>query len=296
MSPSRAQPLTSWPRLADRFDTLPTRASSLTWAGGVELAEGSAGNAVAALNEAVAAWTELDAPYELARARLLLADAYAAQGATDRAAIEVRTARDAFERLGATPDLRAADVRLGGLQSAPGGSAAPVGTAPRRTVRTFLFTDIVDSTRFAELLGDAAWNKLLRWHDGLIRTAAAEQGGEEVKATGDGFFLAFPDPDAAIEAAIAIQRRLALHRDEQGFAPAVRIGLHTAEANQVGLDYVGAGVNQAARIGAAAGSGEILVSAPTLAGTRHAFALRAKRTVELKGIAEPVEVVGIDWS
>jgi class 3 adenylate cyclase len=281
--------------LAARFDTLPTRASSLACIGAVQLAEGS-NAAVASLNEAVAAWAELDAPYELARARLLLADAYAAEGATDRAAIEVRTARDAFERLGATPDQRAADDRLESLQSAPGASVTPVGTETRRTVRTFLFTDIVDSTRFAELLGDAAWHKLLRWHDGLIRVATAEQGGEEVKATGDGFFLAFPDPDAAIEAAIAIQRRLAAHRDEQGFAPAVRIGLHTAAANQMGLDYVGGGVNLAARIGAAAGSGEILVSGPTLEGARHAFALGPRRSVALKGIAEPVEVVGIDWS
>jgi class 3 adenylate cyclase len=282
--------------LAARFDTLPTRASARTATGAVALAEGSASTAVAMLGEAVAAWTDLDAPYELARARLLLADAYAAEGAVDRAAIEVRTARDAFERLGAVPDQRAADARLSALQSERGGSSAAVGTATRRTIRTFLFTDLVDSTRFAELLGDAGWDKLLRWHDGLIRAAAADQGGEEVKATGDGFFLAFPDADAAVEAAIAIQRRLAAHRDEAGFAPAVRIGLHTAEANQMGLDYVGSGVNLAARIGAAAGSGEILVSAATLEGTRHAFALGPKRSLELKGITGAVEVVSVVWS
>ena len=210
-------------------------------------------------------------------------------------AIEVRTARDAFERLGAIPDQRAADARLAALQSLPGAPTSAVGTATRRTVRTFLFTDIVDSTRFAELLGDEAWDKLLRWHDGVVRGAAAEQGGEEVKATGDGFFLAFADPDAAVEAAIAIQRRLAAQRDAQGFAPAVRIGLHTAEANQVGLDYIGSGVNQAARIGGAAGSGEILVSAATLEGARHAFALGARRSVELKGLAAPVDVVTVEW-
>jgi class 3 adenylate cyclase len=281
--------------LAARFDTLPTRASARTWAGAVELAEGSAQQAVASLSEAVAAWTELDAPYELARARMLLADAYAAEGAADRAAIEVRTAHDAFERLGATPDQRAADARLAALQSAPGAHAAPVGTATQRTVRTFLFTDIVDSTRFAELLGDEAWDKLLRWHDGIVRSAAAEQGGEEVKATGDGFFLAFAHADAAIEAAIAIQRRLAAQRDAQGFAPAVRIGLHTAEANRVGLDYVGSGVNQAARVGGAAASGEILVTAASLEGVRHAFVLGPQRTLELKGITSPVEVVPVDW-
>ena len=123
----------------------------------------------------------------------------------------------------------------------------------------------------------------------------AEQGGEEVKATGDGFFLAFADADAAIEAAIGIQRRLAAHRDASGFVPAVRIGIHQAEANRVGLDYAGSGVNQAARIGDAAEGGEVLVSAATLAAARHAYAETGRRTVELKGISAPVEVVAIDW-
>jgi len=59
---------------------------------------------------------------------------------------------------------------------------------------------------------------------------------------------------------------------------------------------VGTGVNQAARIGAAADGGEILVSGSTLAVARHSFGERARRTVELKGLATPVEVVSIDWS
>jgi class 3 adenylate cyclase len=66
--------------------------------------------------------------------------------------------------------------------------------------------------------------------------------------------------------------------------------------NRVGLDYTGSGVNQAARVGAIADGGEILVSASTLAGARHKFTERARRTVELKGLSAPVEVVSIDWS
>ena len=89
-----------------------------------------------------------------------------------------------------------------------------------------MFTDIVDSTRLAEVMGDAAWNEATRVHDQLLRMAVAEQGGEEVKATGDGFFLAFALPDEALESAVAIQRRLAAHRETQGFMPVVRIGIH----------------------------------------------------------------------
>jgi class 3 adenylate cyclase len=158
-----------------------------------------------------------------------------------------------------------------------------------------MFTDIVESTRLAESVGDEAWDKLQRWHDRTVRAAVAEQGGEEVKGTGDGFFLAFANADNAIEAAISVQRTLAAHRDAEGFAPEVRIGIHQAEANRVGLDYAGTGVNQAARIGAAAGGGEVLVSAATLAGSRRAFGEAGRRTLELKGIAAPVEVVSIRW-
>jgi class 3 adenylate cyclase len=159
-----------------------------------------------------------------------------------------------------------------------------------------MFTDIADSTALAERFGDEAWDRLLRRHDQVIRSAIAEQAGEEVKARGDGFFLAFADADQAIGAAVAIQRRLAAEREREASTPTVRIGIHQAEANRVGLDYLGRGVNLAARLGDAASAGEILVSAPTLATTRHDHTVLGKRTVELKGITAPVEAVSIGWS
>jgi len=279
--------------LAKRFGTPTAGASTASALGAVALAEGDAGVAATSLREAIAAWTGLDAPYEVARARLVLTDAYRALDQPDRAAIEARTARDAFEHLGAAPDLRRAETALAELAGAA--DATPLGMATTRTERVFMFTDIVDSTRLAETLGDEAWDGVIRMHDKTLRAAIAEQGGEEVKATGDGFFLAFADADQAIEAAVTIQRRLAEQRRAQGFALAVRIGIHGAEVNRVGLDYTGSGVNQASRVGAAADGGEILVSAATLAGARHSFTEGARRTVKLKGLSAPVEVVSIAW-
>jgi len=168
--------------------------------------------------------------------------------------------------------------------------------ATSRVERVFVFTDIVDSTKLGETLGDEAWDGVIRMHDRIVRAAVAEQGGEEVKARGDGFFLAFANTDQAIEAAISIQRRCAEERRQHGFAVAVRIGIHAAHANRVGLDYLGTGVNQASRISEVALGGEILVSASALASARHVFAERARRTVELKGLSSPVEVVSVDWS
>jgi class 3 adenylate cyclase len=51
----------------------------------------------------------------------------------------------------------------------------------------------------------------------------------------------------------------------------------------------------AARIGAAAGAGEILVSREMLDGIATAFRLSEPRDAALKGFEEPVEVVSVDW-
>jgi class 3 adenylate cyclase len=279
--------------LAESFKSLTVRANAAMSQGAVLIAEGDQAGGVQALRRAVQLWNELEAPYETARTRMLLGQAYAAEGAGDRALLEIRAARTSFEHLGATPDLRRADETLAALEGAGPGPSARTGA--QRAAKAFVFTDIVDSTKLAELLGDEAWDKLIRWHDQTLRTLVAQHGGEEIKGTGDGFFLAFGDPDGAIECAIATQRRLDEHRHAQGFAPAVRIGVHWAEANKTGLDYFGTGVNQAARVGGHAGGGEILVSAPTLQRARRTFAESGRQTVELKGIAEPVEVVSINW-
>jgi class 3 adenylate cyclase len=98
---------------------------------------------------------------------------------------------------------------------------------------------------------------------------------------------------AALTCAVAIERRLAEHRRAHGFAPQVRIGVHASEATQVAKDFRGKGVHEAARIAALAGAGEILASHEPASGTR--FRTTDPRSVRLKGIAEPVEVVGITW-
>jgi class 3 adenylate cyclase len=158
-----------------------------------------------------------------------------------------------------------------------------------------MFTDIVRSTNLVEALGDEAWGHLIRWHDEQLRSQFAAHRGEVVKAIGDGFFVAFQGPGDALACAVAIQRALAEHRRAHGFAPQVRIGVHAASATHEGLDYRGRGVNAAARVGALADGGEILATAQTaaLAPTQPATGFRS---VMLKGFADPVEVVSIEWS
>lgn len=166
-------------------------------------------------------------------------------------------------------------------------------SAPRRVEKTFMFTDIVKSTNLLEAMGDEAWQGLLRWHDEALRSLFATHRGEEVTATGDGFFVAFESPEEAVGCAVAIQRRLAEQRKTQGFAPQVRIGLHAAGATQVGQNFTGKGVHEAARIAGLAEGGQILASRGTAAGSR--FEASEPRQVDIRGIAEPIEVVSVTW-
>jgi class 3 adenylate cyclase len=279
--------------ITEQFGTAAMAAMTMGARGIIQLRTGEADGAVRSLRDAVDAWAGLDAPYEVARARMALAEALVAVGQPDRAAIEMRASRRSFEALGAALELRRADELVGstGIEEGADWSAA----ADVRETKAFAFTDIVDSTRLGEALGDGAWHAILRRHDETVRSVVAEHGGEVVKHTGDGFFLAFGDPSRAIEAMVALQRRLAAHREREGFAPTVRIGVHAAEANRAGTDYVGTGVSLAARIGAAAEGSEILVSASTVDRATRSFRVAGTRTVELKGFATPTEVVSIGW-
>jgi class 3 adenylate cyclase len=251
--------------------------------GQVALAEGRLDEATSELRRCVTRWAELGAPYEAARAKVDLARAYEAAGRQDDATMELESARAAFERTGAT--RAAADVSH---RLAAGAPAA-------RPVRTFMFTDIVGSTKLVEALGDEAWDALLTWHDRTLRSVFEQFAGVEIKHEGDGFFVAFDDSAGAVEAACSIQRRLADHRREHGFAVNVRIGLHTTEATERHGDYGGKGVHETARIAASAGPGEIVASQAALAVTRGRFSVEDERSLNLRGLSVPLTVATVRW-
>ncbi len=274
--------------IAARFDSVAFRACAQTTRGALMLARDQAGAAAACFRAGAKLWTSLDLPYEAARARLLLAQAYRAEGDEDGATSEAEAARAAFERLGAQLDVSGARAFL----SAVTGQPPEVGT---RECVTFMFTDIVGSTNLIAAVGDEAWTTLLRWHDEALRAAFADNAGQEIKHTGDGFHVVFQSAKAAVSCAIAIQRRLEDHRRVQGFAPQVRIGVHATEATRTSTDFAGKGVHEAARIAALAGPGEILASVHTALEGATGAMLTDRRAVTLKGIVEPVEVTTVGW-
>jgi class 3 adenylate cyclase len=273
--------------IAHDFDSHALQAATLSARGTLHLAREQNTEAVGALREALQLWKDVEMPYETARARLSLGEAFRAVGDLDNAALELETARALFERLGASPQLARADTLLARL----GGRRRPT----ERTGRTFMFTDIVKSTVLAEAVGDEAWTDLVRWHDQILRVLMSRHGGEEIDHAGDGFFVAFPDATQAIDCAVAIQQALAEHRRDHGFAPQVRIGLHTSSAIQAGGTYKGKGVHEAARIGALANANEIVISVETFEAARSPVRTANERTVHLKGISEPVTVYTLQW-
>jgi DNA-binding CsgD family transcriptional regulator len=78
--------------------------------GAVELAEGDPRAALVALRRACSGWRELEAPYELARTRVLVGLACGALGDDDGAASELEAARDELSALGAAPDVARIDA------------------------------------------------------------------------------------------------------------------------------------------------------------------------------------------
>jgi class 3 adenylate cyclase len=162
--------------------------------------------------------------------------------------------------------------------------------------RAILFTDIVDSTRLTQELGDLAAMNLLRAHDLAVRTALSRFGGSEVKHTGDGIMAAFDSASRSVGAATQIQR--ALH-DGDGSGERrlrVRIGVAAGEPVTEADDLFGAAVQQAARLCQCAQPDCIVVSSGVYDLCRGKGIRFADRCiVEVKGFSEPIEHYEVRW-
>lgn len=154
-------------------------------------------------------------------------------------------------------------------------------TVVDRVLATILFTDIVDSTARASELGDRRWRELLLEHHRVVRDAVERHHGQEVDMAGDGVLATFDGPARAIACARAIQAEVAPLGLE------VRAGVHTGEIERLENGIAGIAVHTGARVAAAAGPGEVVVSAivPQLtAGSGISYEDRGVRV--LKGVPD----------
>ena len=179
-------------------------------------------------------------------------------------------------------------------RSSPRADLAPDGTI------TLLFSDIENSTVINGRLGDDGWMKELRAHTKLVQAVVDNHDGHIVKSQGDGFMVAFKQPDRAVTCAVALQR--ALHKQRRGKAQLrVRVGIHTGRAISEDGDFFGENVAFAARVAQHAHGGEILASdalkqaVDARAGREPEISFSAARDVELKGITSMQRIYTINW-
>jgi class 3 adenylate cyclase len=150
-----------------------------------------------------------------------------------------------------------------------------------RHLTTVLFTDVVGSTEHAGMLGDGEYRRLLEGHHRAVRAEILRHGGTEVDTAGDGFLITFDSPAGAVACALSIRdavRRLGIE---------IRAGVHTGEVGTIDGKVGGIGLHIGARVSAAAGPSEVLVTSTVkelVAG--GSLRLEDVGEFELKGVAE----------
>jgi len=163
-------------------------------------------------------------------------------------------------------------------------------------VRAILFTDVVEHTEMMRRLGDEKGREVLREHERITRDVLKAHAGDEVKTMGDGFLASFGSVAKSVEAAIALQRAFT-ERNQSAAEPLhVRVGLNAGEPIEEDGDLFGSTIILAARIAAAAESGEILASMAVRelsAGKPFLFADRGDRA--LRGFEDPVRMFEVNW-
>lgn len=154
-----------------------------------------------------------------------------------------------------------------------------------RVLATVLFTDIVNSTKRAETIGDRAWHDVLDRHNALVRREISRHRGHEVRTMGDGFLATFDGPARSIRCALAINEGV------EALGLQVRAGLHTGEIDMADNDLSGIAVHIASRVATMAKPGQVLVSNTVrdlVAGSNIRF--HDEGIHSLKGLTESVRL------
>jgi class 3 adenylate cyclase len=126
--------------------------------------------------------------------------------------------------------------------------------ASDHVLATVMFVDMVGSSEVAGEMGDRRWRVLLDRYHRTLRATVARYGGREMDSAGDGVFVLFTDQEYAVRCACAVAE------DVQKLGVDVRAGVHAGRAERVGKKVGGISVHIGARVMAAAGAAEVLVS------------------------------------
>jgi class 3 adenylate cyclase len=162
---------------------------------------------------------------------------------------------------------------------------------------TLMLGDIADARAAAEKLGPERWDQLLSDHHLLVDRIVGHHDGEVVKFEGDGFLASFNSAHGGLHAGVELQRAFAgMGSGNEGLA--MRLGLHSGFVIANPEQLLGRNVVLAARIAAAAKSGEILVSSALkqYTETDPSFRFEPRGEYHFKGLHGEHEVYSLDWS
>ncbi len=159
---------------------------------------------------------------------------------------------------------------------------------PGQLAAGVVFTDLSSFTPLTDAMGDERATAVLTRFGDIVHPATGRVGGRVVKQIGDAFMLVFFEPQAAVSCALDVVARVA---QEPSF-PAARAGVHWGQIVYREGDYYGGGVNLAARIVAAAGRHQVLVSAAARERSANVPAVEfvPLGSHTLKGVLEPQEL------
>lgn len=161
------------------------------------------------------------------------------------------------------------------------------------------FSDVVGSTNYFASFGDRAGRALQQRHIDLLEEVLQPFAGRIVDTAGDGAFMCFPTADQAIEAlALAQEKIVEINSTRaQEHHLLVRIGIHFGPALTDGVVVTGDSVNLCARVTATANASVIRLTKAAFMELSSARRLKCKAiaAVELKGIAQPVDVLEFAW-
>lgn len=163
--------------------------------------------------------------------------------------------------------------------------------------KAILFADVSGSTTLYEKLGDRPAAKAIEVCLDALREIVERREGQVVKTIGDEIMAVFARPETASAAARDMQLRVSAMEPVGGVKFAIRIGFHFGPVLEDKADFLGDGVNTAARLTSLAKSGQILTSsatANTLSTTQRLY-LRDLDTLTVKGKQEAVHVYELLW-
>jgi TolB-like protein/class 3 adenylate cyclase len=170
-------------------------------------------------------------------------------------------------------------------------------------ILTLVFTDLADSTGLKTQHGDQAVGELIARHRAEVKRLSSESGGRIIDWAGDGCFLTFTTPSAAVLFALRLQQ---LHAQVSDL-PGVRTGIHLGEVSEEpGPDgdaaqprVQGLAVDLAARISGLARPAQVLMSSAVADSARQRIdgtgfdrpiRWQAHGSYSLKGVAGALEI------